>query len=63
MAHLELPCVFAGEVGDGGEAREGLLDELEAELLLEEGVVDLVEVRAAQVDQAFRFRSLQGINY
>ena len=55
---LELAGVFRREVGDRCQAGEGPLDELEAESLLEETVVNLVEEGAAQVDKALRLRAL-----
>ena len=56
---LELAGVFRREVGDRCQAGEGPLDELEAESLLEETVVNLVEEGAAQVDKALRLRALK----
>ena len=55
---LELARVFRREVGDRCQAGKRSLDELEAEALLEEAVVNLVEEGAAQVDKALRFRAL-----
>ena len=56
---LELAGVLRREVSDRRQAGEGPLDELEAESLLEEAVVHLVEEGAAQVDKALRFRALK----
>ena len=56
---FEFAGVFGGEVGDRGQAGEGPFDELEAESLLEEAVVNLVEEGAAQIDKALRLRALK----
>lgn len=56
--YLSRVRVLGAEVGDGGEAGEGALDQLEAVRPVEDAVVHLIQIGAAEVDQPLRLGAL-----